>query len=975
LLVLFISLNGQKYSSAWFTTDDGLPQNSVKDMVKDRYGFLWISTEQGIIRYDGNTFTAFDHIGLNNLHFMTFSGDKEKDSMMIWTDEGLDAVRIRQRKPEKISNIPLRKGEHLLGRFYTYYSKRNLTEPTPLYAYMICLRTSKYLFSKNKIILIRKKKKPMVIRTPFDPGNMKNVFVIGETVFIRNPKLGNITMLANGNIRHMTNPLFSDPDAMIYWEQMNRQVFLIRKDRIYQIHHTGSGLTTKKILDYSGFRNHQFFSMYYDADYKILYLGSLTKGLQILKLMSFFPVKRADSAAVPMFQTFLPYTCSSVITPGGTVFDSSRLVKDLRYDKRSSLNSMLYDDQCNIVCFKKNVLNTYDRNSSCRLSSRVFPFDILNVFRSGGRYFLSSQQGDQFSLIEFKDAAYSQIRRRFPVSYKIECLQQYRHDSFLAGSANGLYVLDARYGTLKKIPNSPGIRKICRTADGNFWGMSFADGFFLFRDRKLIRMPIDHGNNLSTPHELLEDQKGFVWISTNNGLYKTHRKDLLEYAADPNKEVRYYRYSTKDGLNTNEFNGVGVPGAAILGNGQFVFPSMDGLVFFRPEAISSPLPRAGSIFAERVKTGDSIRYLHDTLFLKKNYHRAELYIDIPFYGHNENLVLETQVDSNFSKKWVTVGDNRIFVIESLPSGSHVLNIRTWIGGNRYAYKKINFYIQPYFYETKWFVILAGGVTMTTLVLLARRLYERFRTQKKIIRTVQDQLEQTEMMLESEASYQENLFQAITHDIATPIKHLSNLTQKMLDTENPALQRKYFDSVYKSTEELYNLTMSLREYREALNSSHIFTEESYYLKEAIGRKIKLFTDMAEYSGTRIINNVDSDILLSVKESIISIILQNLLDNAVKNTTNGSIIFNAYREGRNVIIMLSDTGKGMSNEKLDYYNKLYLSNDDEELVFRNLGLGLHLVIRLIKKINGHIEFKKQTQGTLVIIKIIDICSKEF
>uniref|UniRef100_A0AAU6WNC6 Two-component regulator propeller domain-containing protein n=1 Tax=Chryseobacterium endophyticum TaxID=1854762 RepID=A0AAU6WNC6_9FLAO len=98
MCVLFLTLSGQKYSAVWLTTDDGLPQNSVKDMVKDRYGYLWISTERGVIRYDGNGFTSFDVHGLSNLHFMTFSGDRKKDSIVISTDGRRDAIMIRKRK-------------------------------------------------------------------------------------------------------------------------------------------------------------------------------------------------------------------------------------------------------------------------------------------------------------------------------------------------------------------------------------------------------------------------------------------------------------------------------------------------------------------------------------------------------------------------------------------------------------------------------------------------------------------------------------------------------------------------------------------------------------------------------------------------------------------------------------------------------------------------------------------------------------
>ncbi len=37
----------------WYTDSDGLPQNSVKQIFKDSYGFTWLLTQNGLVRYDG----------------------------------------------------------------------------------------------------------------------------------------------------------------------------------------------------------------------------------------------------------------------------------------------------------------------------------------------------------------------------------------------------------------------------------------------------------------------------------------------------------------------------------------------------------------------------------------------------------------------------------------------------------------------------------------------------------------------------------------------------------------------------------------------------------------------------------------------------------------------------------------------------------------------------------------------------------
>ncbi|WP_449397789.1 two-component regulator propeller domain-containing protein [Chryseobacterium wanjuense] len=57
-IFIFSSLifHGQRYASQWYGMDEGLPQNSIKDITKDKYGFIWLSTDGGILRYDGASF-------------------------------------------------------------------------------------------------------------------------------------------------------------------------------------------------------------------------------------------------------------------------------------------------------------------------------------------------------------------------------------------------------------------------------------------------------------------------------------------------------------------------------------------------------------------------------------------------------------------------------------------------------------------------------------------------------------------------------------------------------------------------------------------------------------------------------------------------------------------------------------------------------------------------------------------------------
>ena len=48
-----------QYRFDYWTADNGLPQNSVRDIVQTRDGYLWPATFDGLVRFDGVRFTVF----------------------------------------------------------------------------------------------------------------------------------------------------------------------------------------------------------------------------------------------------------------------------------------------------------------------------------------------------------------------------------------------------------------------------------------------------------------------------------------------------------------------------------------------------------------------------------------------------------------------------------------------------------------------------------------------------------------------------------------------------------------------------------------------------------------------------------------------------------------------------------------------------------------------------------------------------
>src|SRR5579871_3200833 len=61
LLLLCCALSARaQYVIDYWTTDKGLPQNSVLSIQQTPDGYLWFTTFDGLVRFDGVRFTVFN---------------------------------------------------------------------------------------------------------------------------------------------------------------------------------------------------------------------------------------------------------------------------------------------------------------------------------------------------------------------------------------------------------------------------------------------------------------------------------------------------------------------------------------------------------------------------------------------------------------------------------------------------------------------------------------------------------------------------------------------------------------------------------------------------------------------------------------------------------------------------------------------------------------------------------------------------
>ena len=291
----------QKYSVEIFNTDNGLPQNSVKDIIKDKYGFIWLTTENGIVRFDGGNFLVYNELPLNNQRFTFFYGNIEKDSILTAAGYGTVLVCKRTAKVLTYSNSSRKKKLYYLNSNY---------HPSQGVPFFITMKKGYYLINNNEVTYksySSQKKINIGIRTIYK--NTLTVFASDKYLYHIDHVTKKILKIENGKVIGRYNvPLLADINSRVIWSKINKSIFIVNDNNIYDCSERSGVFKITKITNISFIKNINskvLTCIYYDRVYNKLYLGTSNEGLIVLNFHTFDIAKKAINKA-DIFYASLP---------------------------------------------------------------------------------------------------------------------------------------------------------------------------------------------------------------------------------------------------------------------------------------------------------------------------------------------------------------------------------------------------------------------------------------------------------------------------------------------------------------------------------------------------------------------------------------------------------------------------------------------------------------------------------------------
>lgn len=1000
-----VSNSPGSYSLLHFTDEDGLPQNSIKNIAIDNLGFVWMPTENGLVRFDGHKFKIFNkstvrHLKSNRFSHMRFDEQNKlyavtdyKEYLNIQNGRVYDTHSLTK-TDTALDNWALACGVRSKCLWATGLPPRynlKLSEwdacllPTSKGSFFECFR--------DKVLFLDRNRKDSV-NIAFGDSELCDFFLFRDELFYFNEsnKIAHITKngitdcVLAGDILKDTTYGLNKKKVTVFWDIIGRTVLLYFNESFYAVKNYSNGqLQTALIITGFNIDNKRIVTYHYDALNKRLFLGSDVKGLYILNHKDFRAVLENDGERSNVYYAQVPYTTDTVLTAQGSLLNTvngegRNLNKKLA--KLSDAAAIILDKRGFIWIKEWNVLYKCDRNYT-KLASWVFPREIATIYETR----------DTNLVIGLKVRGLYALNTTAE-SNQPELINDLAGVSFMAadsenriwiGTGNGLFILNRQTHTLLEVNGLQGkyIRSLYIAAHDEIWITTYEDGMYLYRKEILTALPVDKNDFLATAHCIVPDHKGFFWITTNKGLFKAWRKDLLAFANKEQKEVFYYYYGKDRGFNTNEFNGGCQPCGLMLDNGIISLPSLDGLVCFNPDSVVTELPDYPLII-DKIKVDSHEISFGDTVLLAKDFRQVNIEVSTIYFGDEKNLQFSYMLTKEGTNTGVwfplAVTDNISF--STLPSGTYQLRIRKINGFGKDNFTELaTTLIVPYaFYETWWFkgVLVLLVILMVYLYIRMRILYvvqnnrllelRIARRTRKLQHTLRA-LETSESSLRRQTQIQEMLIAAISHDIKSPMKYLLFASQKMqhfIVKKEYASLPAFNERIQDTASHVYNILDNLLQYISIQLKKGELKFEWVDISEMVGEKVATFKDIAQNNQTVIENNIPSDTILYTNRALLAVVIHNLVDNAVKYTANGKVKIGFEKHPDASSLVIEDTGTGIGQELVDWLNNVANNRIDIDTASGHQGMGLIIVKELLSTIDATIDaVSTDNDGTLIRI----------
>jgi len=502
-----------------------------------------------------------------------------------------------------------------------------------------------------------------------------------------------------------------------------------------------------------------------------------------------------------------------------------------------------------------------------------------------------------------------------------------------------------------------------------------------------------HGLADDAVYGILEDDKGYFWISTNNGISKL----------DPENRT-FVNFDIEDGLQDNNFRRQSYHKGK---SGKLYFGGINGLNEFDPDNLNQnpKLPKVVltdlKIFNKTIKPGVKER---GKVILNENISETK---DVVLRNSDNSFSLDfaalhySTPDKNIYKfmlegadrDWTSISSERRFAAYSnLKSGDYTFKLKAANSDGVWNQTPTELFIRvlPPWWQSIWAYLLYLLITVGALFLFRRYIIVKqvYEGEIKL-----EKLEKEKIKELNKAKLE--FFTNITHEFKTPLTLIIGPISEIFRVADtfPDKIKENLELVNSNANRMLKLINQLIEFRR-IEAGHLELKNEKL--EIVAFLSEIVKSVSAYGRSRNIHySVQCDIdklIVNQDKDKFEKIFYNLLSNAIKYTPDFglvSVILNVYDQKvkenyaeevywvvqnkleRYVEISVSNSGKGIAKEYYPYiFDRFYGGENQQEIekqhIFKSSGIGLALTKRLVAAFGGEIGVSSKEDETTFVLR---------
>lgn len=986
-----------------YTSEDGLLQNRVHAMDRDPWGGLLIGTEGGLVRFDGQNFRQ---IGIPSpeglrpsrvLEIIAVPGGafvvRDAGSrQFIYRDNAL--VSVTDSAPARRHTSRFAGGQvsaEVAVKAMDPDSVLTGKEEWPYGVRMVPLPDGKWCLRLEKELLVYEGAE-LAGRFPIPVGRWSHLFRIGDQLYVFDAK-GQAHRVDVDRQRTVQVRMagFPEPDLRtgqlgwrLSWEPPDGLASMIAGDVFYSIQESsdGTALTATRVpIELP--TDCKIGAVTWLEPGRVLAMGTDTKGLFIFRKNGMRTLL-CDVSAEGVNNAYMaqaPFGRNQIITStrGVAKLFSAGGCEETRppmpaFDE----TAIALDGEQRYWYGRHDTLFIFDQVTG---EERVVKVDLrpLCFLEQDNGMWIGTAKG----IFQYSDG---RLQLKHPLN---ERDLSARPNSLLMAPDGQLWMATCS-GVYRAHPNGgwetvEGLAGVCARSialmNGRIFIGTYGSGAFAYKDGVLLPLPQDVQGFLSHVHAFMEDNAGFMWMSTNQGLFRVSLQDIEAWAKDTTESIFQAYYGKRAGIRNAEFNGGCSPPYARTGDGWASFPTMDGLVWFKPEEIADAYP-AAPLLLEAVTANGVVQQSPGQVAVPWEDREVAVRFSLAYWGDPDNVKLEYSLENGDRANWsVLPPGQRELRFSSFQHGETVLRIRK-VGASLRGESTdvvVRFFVETPYYRTAWFIVLCvlGGLLLFAAVLRfnAARLRRKNLHLERKVRARTMELMEANTVLRRSLEMKEMLVSIISHDIVTPLRFIarvSNGVAQGVETQDPQRVNDTLYDIARSSDKLHANAQGLLQWIKRQDGRIGLRNRNVAIHALVEEVLDMERERAREKGVQLVNGTPLDDVLFADRNVLSIVLHNLVANALTHTAHGHVTVGGRGDKEHYHLQVTDTGSGMPEAALRHALRvqgkgaLGAMNDEGERDVQ--GLGLLIVADLLQLLKGSFSVESEAgKGTKVSVSI--------